>query len=310
MRAILTSLVAAVVFILGAGPAGAQPAITTCALTGVYVLSAALAVSGEAQFSGSFTFTPGACTAGAFGTVQLQLSILFAGSPTPSPFTGSFPYAVDATGGVTIGPGLIQGNVGGVAETGTANVVVFAADPAISPATIRFAGTAVRVGLIGVAGPPGPAGTLVFTLLGGNPPFTVPSGITSLVVEAFGAGGAGASVIQGGLGGGGGGYVRAVVTGVSGQSLTVFVGGGECPGDTTLTGSQSGLLVSAGGGTCGAFGQAGGAVSTPGAAVVIQAQNGGAGSGSLGGTSGLMGGIAGRGGETEAAVDRPVGPGS
>ncbi len=122
MRAILTSLVAAVVFILGTGPAGAQPAITTCALTGVYVLSAALAFQGPAQLSGQFAFTPPpACVAGAVGMAQVQLSALFAGNPTPTGFATSLPYSVDATGGVTIGTGVIRGSVGGVAATGIAN---------------------------------------------------------------------------------------------------------------------------------------------------------------------------------------------
>jgi hypothetical protein len=147
MRLISTLVVAAAVWILGVTPAGAQPAITTCALTGVYALTASLGFQGAAQFSGQLAFTPPAsCVAGASGTAQLQTSILLAGNPTPVPFTTSLPYSVDASGGVAIGPGLFRGSVGGVAGTGIANSLVFEADPALGPG-IRLAGTAVRVGL-------------------------------------------------------------------------------------------------------------------------------------------------------------------
>jgi hypothetical protein len=147
MRVISTLIVAAAVWIFGVTPAGAQPAITTCALTGVYALTASLGFQGAAQFSGQLAFTPPAsCVAGASGAAQLQLSILLAGNPTPLPFTTSLPYSVDASGGVAIGPGLFRGSVGGVAGTGIANSLVFEADPAMGPG-IRLAGTAVRVGL-------------------------------------------------------------------------------------------------------------------------------------------------------------------
>jgi hypothetical protein len=148
MRGVLASVAVALAVTLGGGTVSAQPAVTTCALTGVYVLSAALALQGEAQFSGQFIFTPpGSCTAGAAGTVQFELSLLFAGNITPIPFAGFFPYAVDASGETTIGNGLIRGSVGGVAGTGIANNLLFTADPAIAPATVRFAGVAVRADL-------------------------------------------------------------------------------------------------------------------------------------------------------------------
>jgi hypothetical protein len=145
--------------VVQAPPRAVRADLTTCALTGEYVLSAAVAVTGEAQFSGRMTFTPPAsCAADAAGTVALELSILAAGGGDPIPFAGSLTYAVDAAGGLTIGSGLIRGRVGGVAETGVANDAVFAGDPVPGAATIRLAGTAVRVDLAGVAGPAGPQG--------------------------------------------------------------------------------------------------------------------------------------------------------
>src|SRR5262249_56943858 len=98
MRAVVMSVLLTVVLALGVGSASAQPAITSCALTGVYVLAAALAFQSPAQLSGQFTFTtPGSCVAEAVGSVQVQLSVLFAGTPTPIPFAATLPYSVDAT---------------------------------------------------------------------------------------------------------------------------------------------------------------------------------------------------------------------
>ena len=148
MRAILTSMMVVGVCILGAGPAGAQPPITTCALSGVYVLSAAVPSPSAAQLSGQFTFTPPpSCAAGAPGTVQVQFSALLAGNPTPTALAASLPYSVTGTGDVTIGSGIIRGSVAGLSPAGIANVLTFEADPGITPSTVRLAGTAVLVNL-------------------------------------------------------------------------------------------------------------------------------------------------------------------
>ncbi len=125
---------------------------SSCLLSGTYVLASALSFQGtEAQFSGTFTFTPpGSCTPGTAGTADVSLSVLFSGSTTPITFAGSFAYTVDGTGAMTIGQDLITGAVAAVEGTGYANALVFVAAPTIAPPTIRLAGTAVRSSLAGL----------------------------------------------------------------------------------------------------------------------------------------------------------------
>ncbi len=81
--------------------------------------------------------------------------------------------------------------------------------------------------------------TLLFSLFGiaqsityntaGNATFTVPPGVTSLTVEAWGAGGRGASRSTTGEGGGGGGgaYVQSVISVTPGQNISLRVGAGS-----------------------------------------------------------------------------------
>src|SRR5262245_52607179 len=56
--------------------------------------------------------------------------------------------------------------------------------------------------------------------------FTVPAGVSSVLVEAWGGGGAGGSGPNYGGGGGGGGYVRAVLAVSPGQAVPVTIGAG------------------------------------------------------------------------------------
>jgi len=59
--------------------------------------------------------------------------------------------------------------------------------------------------------------------------FTVPAGVTSIIVECWGAGGAGGgstSNMKGGSGGGGGGYTTAILSVTPGQSIPYVVGVG------------------------------------------------------------------------------------
>jgi hypothetical protein len=129
-------------------------------------------------------------------------------------------------------------------------------------------------------GPPGPAGPgqvghgiREFTTSG---TLTVPEGVTSVFVEALGAGGGGggggALFCQGGGGGGAGGYVRGVATIAPGRSFRITIGAGGAggaAGDTTLPGGPGGpggvtsfapshgvALIVAGGGAGGGGGNA------------------------------------------------------
>jgi hypothetical protein len=145
LTSVVVALLAALA-LLAVGPASAHAAITSCALTGTYALSAAATFDAEAQLSGQFIFTPpGTCAADAVGTVHVNLAIVLAGAIGVTNFFGDFPYFVFAAGEVRIGTGLINGRIAGVAPIGIANALVFEASPVISPPTVRFAGTAVRV---------------------------------------------------------------------------------------------------------------------------------------------------------------------
>lgn len=70
----------------------------------------------------------------------------------------------------------------------------------------------------------------------GTSTFTVPSGVTELLVQAWGGGGAGgdggdyAEPPVGGGGGGGGGFAESLVSVTPGQNITVVVGGGGAMG--------------------------------------------------------------------------------
>ncbi len=99
-----------------------------------------------------------------------------------------------------------------------------------------------------------PSDTLFFGYSGEDQFFTVPSGVTSAVVQLWGAGGGG----SGNSNGGAGGYVRATLAVSAGQAYKVIVGGGgdiassNSPGyggQTAIQKATAGAdLVTAGGG--------------------------------------------------------------
>lgn len=169
--------------------------------------------------------------------------------------------------------------------------------------------------------------------------YVVPAGVTELWVNAAGGGGGGCSAGDQTTGGGGGGgsAVRNVrLTVVPGETLTIALGAGgshgvygsnapvagSAGGDTTITGSTSGLIFKArggrGGGTGGASGAgwgeggAGGAAHADGEAARFNASilggaggvNGGSASGGGGGGAGLSG-VGGDGG-----IGRSANPGT
>ena len=107
--------------------------------------------------------------------------------------------------------------------------------------------------------------------------FVVPSGITSITVEAFGAGGNGGG--NGGGGGGGGGYASGTFTVVPGASMSVQVG---VNGNGSLSGIGSLGITASGGGN-------GTSVSNP------NIGGGGAGGTGTGGTLNRTGGTGGGG---------------
>lgn len=159
-------------------------------------------------------------------------------------------------------------------------------------------GTAVAGGYIYSVGGGGGSSTTTSTYYtAGSSTYTVPAGVTSLTVKAWGAGGAGgagtgtASAFGGN--GGGGGYAKAVISVTPGENLDVLVGSGGAKGGANGRAGNGGgassvqrsgtYLVEAGGGG-GGGGRRGGTGGTTG--------HGGAGGGTTGvqGTAGSTGG--------------------
>ena len=138
-----------------------------------------------------------------------------------------------------------------------------------------------------------------------NGTFTVPAGVSSVTVQAWGSGGAGGgstSNKNGGSGGGGGGYTTASLGVTSGQSIIVTVGAGGTgsTGNGTNGTATSFLALTANGGTGGVINQGnvgvGGTAS--GGSTNISGSNGIVGTQSIGGNggAGANGGAGGNGG--------------
>jgi glycine rich protein/IPT/TIG domain-containing protein len=99
-------------------------------------------------------------------------------------------------------------------------------------------------GAQGPAGPQGPGGLTGVKDFTESGTFTVPDGVTHVMVELWGGGGAASLVVNGaGTFGGGGAYTKTVVPVTSGDVYTVTVGvGGVCAltgGDLAANGGES-----------------------------------------------------------------------
>ncbi len=141
---------------LGAAAAPAEAQLTTCAVSGAYVLSGAmLSTPGPGQLGGTFTFTPpGTCAAGGLGSVAIDLTLATtAGTAAPLHYT--LPYRLDGET-VSIGPGILTAGVAGVVGADVSTLELNGASGLV------LAGTLMRrdavAGLTGPAGPPGAAG--------------------------------------------------------------------------------------------------------------------------------------------------------
>src|SRR4030042_6605093 len=86
--------------------------------------------------------------------------------------------------------------------------------------------TAALIAVVFFTSADGKAQTYTYTVSG---TFTVPAGITSVIIECWGASGAGggtaANNTRGGGGGAGGAYARSLITVIPGNTYTVTVGG-------------------------------------------------------------------------------------
>ena len=164
-------------------------------------------------------------------------------------------------------------------------------------------------GIQGPSGPPGPVGPAGLGSFNGlqeftNPmpgsstqlaiatyAWTVPPGITHIMVDAWGGGGGSSNGTPGlgfGIGGGGGGYARAFVTVTPGTTYVIFVGGGGAAGqdgyNSSLQFGGQTLVIATGGH---ATGFAGTASTAPGLPSIVRVGGG------TGGPSGAVGANAG-----------------
>ena len=104
------------------------------------------------------------------------------------------------------------------------------------------------------------AGSFALFTTPGVQSFTVPSGVTSVTVTAWGGGGAGGNQL--GATGGGGGYLKATLSVTPNETLSVWVAqGGVAPGNgagaSFVLRASTPLLVAAGGGGGGSDGNSG-----------------------------------------------------
>jgi hypothetical protein len=121
----------------------------------------------------------------------------------------------------------------------------------------------------------------------GTYPFIVPSGVTEITVEAWGAGGGAGNGAKGQSGGGGGAYASSTITVVSGNTYFVEVGMGGTPGnDGGDSYFDGGLEVKAGGGKTPVGADSGGLGGAVLNGVGFVGGNGGKGSGNAGGGGG------------------------
>lgn len=145
-------------------PGRASAQLTTCALSGEYVVAGALVSSpGPAQLSGTFTFTPPAsCTAGAVGAVSIALALTSPSGVAPVALNDT--YQVSGTT-VTFGLNVFNGSVAGVAGSAAGTLTLAGTGGMVLGATLTrraaIAGTNGADGADGAdgaAGPPGPPG--------------------------------------------------------------------------------------------------------------------------------------------------------
>lgn len=142
----------------------------------------------------------------------------------------------------------------------------------------------------------------IFTTSG---PFTVPPGVTTIKVEAWGGGAAGNDAANRGGGGGAFAGINAITV-IPGATYTVTVGqGGTAPGGNGQASSFGTLVVAAG-----ASGESGGTVTASTGTIKYAGGNGGTSSGNGGaggGGSAGAGGVGGVGGNTSSNSDGAAG---
>ena len=208
---------------------------------------------------------------------------------TWSPSTGLFPRTDTAiTSYVVTGPATYYVEVNNSGCIGRDTIHIAAPlDVHVSPDTLVCAGSPVQLNAVidydtsGYVGPD----SLIAVYTGAMQTFTVPAGVTSLTVDAYGAQGAN----NGGNAGGLGGRVEGTLAVTPGQILYIYVGGQS-------TGYNGGGAPGAGGSYPGVYGGGGSDIRIGGTALtdrVLVAAGGGGGGNGGSSWSGYPGGIGG-----------------
>lgn len=195
------------------------------------------------------------------GTYTLALTSTSANGKKNS---STFALALGAVGPAgPVGPAGAAGPAGPAGAAGPAGPAG-AAGPVGPAGPVGSIGPIGPAGPAGAVGPQGPAGTsgirgIKEFLIDGS--FTVPTGVATILIEAYGAGGGGGGSVGQllGAGGGGGGFASSVLTVTPGHILTIHIGaagsGGAnngSPGaagtNTTISDGATLLLTAFGGG--------------------------------------------------------------
>ncbi|MEP7117932.1 MAG: hypothetical protein ABI880_10140, partial [Acidobacteriota bacterium] len=136
--------------------------LTTCAMTGEYVLAASGSDNGvPGQLGGTLVFTPPAtCAVNAVGVVAISVSVTSGAGAASWVYQTSLPYRFDGTL-LHIGEGSAVAGLSGVVS-GIASSAALVAGPAEVASGLTLAGTLTRRTLDGLtgAGAPGPAGPI------------------------------------------------------------------------------------------------------------------------------------------------------
>ncbi len=159
----------------------------------------------------------------------------------------------------------------------------------------------------------------VFSYTGSTTIFTVPCGVSSITIKAWGAGGGGGGT-DGNIGGvgGGGAFASSSFSVSPGQQFTIQVGGGGGVGGGCVTGTEPGPggygygSGGAGGtagtsGCSGSGGGGGGGTFVFSSASIVLAAGGGGGGGGAGNIGGANGGLGGGGGQNGFASNQAAG---
>ena len=233
-------------FLCVAMPGAAFAQLTTCAVSGEYVVAGAVESSpGPAQLSGTFTFAPpGTCAPGVPGVVTVALTLSTPTGAVPVAFTDTYQVAGTT---VSFGMNVFTGSVAGVAN-GAAGAVTLAGQGGMvlgatltrRTAVVGATGATGPAGPEGPPGPPGPAGTPGGTGAQGPPGPPGAQGVQGIQGLTGATGPAGSALLSYGGFVNDTGAVIAIVLGGTSIPLTQTAANGVSVSGTNVTVTDAG----------------------------------------------------------------------